>query len=79
MTDWIQCSTCNGEGVVTYADTAYSYPKPCPDCVGGLQPSAELVERVARGIGFLDFDLPFEFCLRAAWAALLASRQGDPS
>lgn len=48
--DWITCPTCNGRGDLPKR-TAHgriirdAAPDRCPDCVGGLVPSPELVER----------------------------------
>lgn len=52
MIDWITCPTCNGSGQTmekTMKDGVWTVnTPPCPDCVDGLIPSPELVERVAK-------------------------------
>lgn len=55
--DWITCPTCNGSGTyIEEYEQGYETPlrvtKPCPDCVDGLQPSPELIERF-RKVGYL--------------------------
>lgn len=43
---WVTCPTCNGE--VGHWDASIPAFVVCPDCVDGLIPSPELVERVRR-------------------------------
>ena len=90
--DWVSCPTCNGSGQITveFMVDSSGYMV-CPDCVGGLQPSPELVERVAQGFAkfFEDWcdDAPYwptddlmihnHDIREDAKAVLLASRQGD--
>lgn len=80
--DWITCPTCNGRGDLPKR-TAHgriirdAAPDRCPDCVGGLVPSPELVERTARRV-FNRWRGPHnELALADVRAVLLASRRGE--
>ena len=74
--DWVSCPTCEGDGVVMPTNEFEPDEQPCPGCVGGLVPSAELVERVAERLktevsngGWMETSEFVRFIL-------LASRQG---
>ena len=83
--DWVSCPTCNGSGVRRNHNRPDEDDyEPCPDCVGGLVPSPELIKRVGDtevqnpedGGGMALGDL---IGGDRVLAALLASRQGDPA
>lgn len=76
--DWVSCPTCGGAGRLVdrnrTGDLDYYDTDPCPDCVGGLVPSAELIERVVQVL--IDWE-QFRDWHVVAKAVLLASRRED--